>query len=53
VSALFSNIDQILGAGGAASQNGNNTVIDFGNNDLVTLVNVNVNALTESTFLVS
>ncbi|MEM9924573.1 MAG: hypothetical protein AAF915_12620 [Cyanobacteria bacterium P01_D01_bin.50] len=51
VAGLFGDIDQILGAGGAASQNGNDTLIDFGNNDLVTLVNVNVDTLSENNFV--
>ena len=51
VSALFSDIDLILGAGGAASQIGSDTVIDFGNDDFVTLVNINVDTLSESNFV--
>ena len=52
VSTIFDDISQILGDGGAASQDGNNAVIDFGGNDLVTLENFDVANLSADNFLI-
>ncbi|WP_299403336.1 calcium-binding protein [Acaryochloris sp. IP29b_bin.148] len=51
LSAVFSDIDEILGIGGAATQVGTSTLIDLGNNDSVFLVNVSVNDLTADNFI--
>ncbi|ELS02264.1 putative calcium-binding protein [Xenococcus sp. PCC 7305] len=48
VSLFYNNVDQVLGA---TTQNGNNTVIDFGGDDSVTLENVAVGDLTADNFL--
>jgi len=53
VSAIFNDITQILGVGGAATQVGDNTVIDFGGNDFVTLENFEVANLSAENFLVA
>ena len=53
VSAFFNEIDQILGAGGAATQDGNNTFIDFGGGNSVTLENFALSDLTENNFLLA
>lgn len=50
-SAVFSDINEILGVGGAATQVGTSTLIDLGNNDSVFLVNVSVNDLTADNFI--
>lgn len=52
VSAVFSDISEILGVGGAATQVGANTLIDLGNDDSVLLSNVSVNDLTVDNFIV-
>ncbi|NER99657.1 MAG: hypothetical protein F6J86_38590, partial [Symploca sp. SIO1B1] len=51
VSATFNDITQIFGVGGAATQVGDNTVIDFGGNDFVTLENFEVANLSAENFL--
>ncbi len=51
VSAIFDDIAQIFGAGGAATQVGDNTVIDFGGNDFVTLENFEVANLSANNFV--
>ncbi|WP_299490615.1 calcium-binding protein [Acaryochloris sp. IP29b_bin.137] len=50
-SAVFSDIDEILGVGGAATQVGTSTLIELGNNDSVLLINVSVNDLTADNFI--
>ncbi|NEP13155.1 MAG: calcium-binding protein [Symploca sp. SIO2C1] len=52
VSAIFDDIAQIFGAGGAVTQVGDNTVIDFGGNDFVTLENFEVANLSADNFFV-
>jgi Ca2+-binding RTX toxin-like protein len=46
----FDNIEQILGSDGAATQVGQDTVIDFGNNNSVTLLDFNVEDLNPANF---
>ena len=51
VSAVFNDINDILGVGGAATQVANNTLIDFGNSNEVLLLNVEVDDLTSDNFI--
>ena len=48
VSAIFDDFQDVLGA---ASQEGDNTVIDFGDNNSALLLSVDVNALSSSNFV--
>ena len=52
VSALFSDVNQIWGVGGAAVQVGTSTLIDFGHDNSVLLLNTSVNDLTADNFIV-
>lgn len=51
-SAVFSDVNEIVGIGGAATQVGTATLIDLGNNNGVVLLGVNVSDLTADNFIV-
>lgn len=51
-SAVFSDINEILGNNGAATQVGTSTLIEFGNENAVLLLNTNVSDLTADNFIV-
>ena len=51
VSTIFNNISDILGIGGAATQVGTSTLIDFGNDNAAILLNVSVSDLTNDNFI--
>ena len=50
LSSSFNNIGQVLGTNGVATQVGQNTIIDLGNDDSVTLLGFAVNDLTAANF---
>ena len=51
VSAIFENVSDVLGAGGAATQVGTSTLIDFGSDNAALLLNVSVSDLTSDNFV--
>lgn len=50
VSSIFDDVQDVLGA---ASQVGNDTLIDLGNDSSVLLIDVDVNMLTDNNFVVA
>lgn len=53
VSAIFDNVSDVLGVGGAATQVGTSTLIDFGDNNAALLLNVNVSDLTSDSLVLA
>lgn len=51
VSQFFTDIDQILGVGGAAKQHGGSTQIDLGGSNSILLLGVNLISLSEEDFI--
>ena len=50
VGTIFDDVSDVLGVGGAATQIGTSTLIDFGDDNSVLLINVSVNDLTNDNF---